>query len=122
VTESLEASHTVERAVAQVHGSSLHAWPVVANQRLVGMVSLAALEEALADGKGAETLSTFADSGEFPHLHADHPLSLALERMGATHHDVLPVVNRADVHKLEGIVTLQDVLCVYGLSESRGSS
>jgi CBS domain-containing protein len=29
--------------------------------------------------------------------------------------DVLPVVNRANVHKLEGIVTLQDVLRLYGV-------
>ncbi len=27
----------------------------------------------------------------------------------------LPVVSRADVHKLEGIITLQDVLRSYGV-------
>src|SRR5207245_8119758 len=29
----------------------------------------------------------------------------------------LPVVSRADVHKLEGVVTLRDVLDSYGVSE-----
>jgi CBS domain-containing protein len=29
--------------------------------------------------------------------------------------NVLPVVNRADVHKLEGVVTLRDVLDAYGV-------
>ena len=38
--------------------------------------------------------------------------------MGAAHLDVLPVVSRADVHKLEGTVTLQDVLDSYGVSSS----
>jgi len=45
----------------------------------------------------------------------DHSLHLALERMGAAQLDTLPVVSRADVHKLEGIVTLQDVLGSYGV-------
>ena len=35
--------------------------------------------------------------------------------MGAAQLDTLPVVSRADVHKLEGIVTLQDVLDSYGV-------
>jgi hypothetical protein len=43
---------------------------------------------------------------------------LALERMGANQIEILPVVNRADVHKLEGIVALQDVLDAYGLSRT----
>ena len=30
--------------------------------------------------------------------------------------EILPVVNRADVHKLEGILTLRDVLDAYGVS------
>jgi chloride channel protein, CIC family len=41
---------------------------------------------------------------------------LALERMGANQIEILPVVNRADVHKLEGILTLRDVLDAYGVS------
>jgi CIC family chloride channel protein len=43
-------------------------------------------------------------------------LHLALERMSANHLDVLPVVHRADIHKLEGIVTLGDVLDSYGVN------
>jgi hypothetical protein len=35
--------------------------------------------------------------------------------MGASRLDLLPVVNRADVHQLEGVVTLQDVLALYGV-------
>jgi len=40
---------------------------------------------------------------------------LALERMGANQIELLPVVSRADVHKLEGVVTLADVLDFYGV-------
>ena len=42
----------------------------------------------------------------------------ALERMGTNEIEILPVVNRADVHKLEGIVTLRDVLNAYGVSRT----
>jgi CBS domain-containing protein len=35
--------------------------------------------------------------------------------MGAARLEMLPVVSRANVHKLEGIVTLRDVLALYGL-------
>jgi CIC family chloride channel protein len=38
--------------------------------------------------------------------------------MSNAHVDVLPVVNRADIHKLEGIVTLRDVLDSYGVDSS----
>jgi CIC family chloride channel protein len=48
----------------------------------------------------------------------DHPLGVALERMGATQLDVLPVVSRADIHKMEGVVTLKDVLEFYRLRPS----
>jgi len=36
--------------------------------------------------------------------------------MGTNHLQVLPVVSRADIHNLLGIVTLSDVLESYGLS------
>jgi CIC family chloride channel protein len=38
--------------------------------------------------------------------------------MGANQIEILPVVNRADMHKLEGMVTLRDVLAAYGVSRS----
>jgi CIC family chloride channel protein len=47
------------------------------------------------------------------HLHTDHPLSLALQRMGEARRDVLPVVSRSDVRILLGAITLDDVLQAY---------
>ena len=80
----------------------------------MGVVSRAALEKAAGSGGGAGTLEQFVTEPEFPHLHSDQPLSVALDRLGASKLDALPVVSRADLHKLEGIVTLQDVLNLYG--------
>jgi chloride channel protein, CIC family len=119
--EILDADMAVQEALERVKTSALRAWPVSAAGGVIGMISLSTLQRALRDGGTARTLREFLAPGEFPHLHVDHPLSLALERMGATQLDVLPVVSRADIHKLEGIVTLPDVLNSYGFGGSAGS-
>ena len=48
-------------------------------------------------------------------IYPDQPLSLALEKMGEAGIDVLPVVSRADVHTLLGVVTLGETLDAYGV-------
>ena len=64
-------------------------------------------------------LRYFTDAREFPHVHADHPLDLALERMGAARLDVLPVVSRANIHQMLGIVVLSDVLNSFGVDPTK---
>jgi CBS domain-containing protein len=49
------------------------------------------------------------------HVHADQSLHTALGRMGAAGLDVLPVVSRANVRQPLGIVTVDDVLALYGV-------
>src|SRR5207249_10100588 len=53
----------------------------------------------------------------YPHVHADHGLDIALHRMGISGLKELPVVSRSDVTRVEGIITLDDILRVYGLYE-----
>jgi CIC family chloride channel protein len=82
-------------------------------------VNLAKLEKETQDGAGADKkLSDLVDALVFPHVHPDQALDLALERMGTNQLEILPVVNRANVHKLEGIVTLRDVLDAYGVGRA----
>jgi CIC family chloride channel protein len=115
-TELVDASISVQEAAEKMKSSAFRAWPVMNARGIVGMISSRMLQKALGDGERNRTVAELMDSRDFPHLHADHPLSVALERMGATQLDVLPVVNRADVHKLEGVVTLPDVLNSYGFA------
>jgi chloride channel protein, CIC family len=110
----LPCEMTVNDALEAVKSSAIHAWPVSDTPGVVGVVSRAALEKAAGAGGGAGNLEQFTTEPEFPHLHPDQALSAALDQLGASHLDALPVVNRADVHKLEGMVTLQDVLNMYG--------
>ena len=121
-TEVLSDDMTVEEAMEKVRASAFHSWPVVDDSGVVGVVSLSVLQNAWGDDGTSRKLKEFVDAREFPHLHPDHPLSVALERMGTTHLDVLPVVSRADVRKLEGVVTVQDVLNFYGFAGANGPS
>jgi chloride channel protein, CIC family len=106
---------TVEQALQRAHGSEFHAWPVVGERGLVGVISLAQLERARAEG-AARRLEEVVDREAFPHVHADQSLDLALERMGRGGLDALPVVNRANIRELEGIIALRDVMATYGLA------
>jgi chloride channel protein, CIC family len=113
--EILIAGMTVQEALAKFRASEFHAWPVCDERGVIGVISLQSLQRANRDGLGSKRLSEVVDTGEFPHVHADHSLHLALDRMGASQLDLLPVVSRANVHHLEGVVTLQDVLALYGV-------
>jgi chloride channel protein, CIC family len=53
---------------------------------------------------------------DMPHLHTDHSLAIALDRMGSSKLRVLPVVSRANVRQMVGLVTLEAVLSAYGFS------
>jgi CIC family chloride channel protein len=120
-TEILTAQSTVQQAVERVDASRFRAWPIMDEGSVVGVLSKATLTNAVHEGKAGETLLSLLETIEFPHVHTDHALHVALERMSRAHIDMLPVVNRADVHKLEGVVTLRDVLDSYGV-DSIGSA
>ena len=115
-TVILDAAAPVRSALETTTSSDTNAWPVVDGQKLLGILSLENLKQVASAGSDDRPLRDLLQLESFPHLHSDHPLSTALERMGAHGLNVLPVVNRADVQKLEGIVTLRDVLAAYGIS------
>ena len=76
----------------------------------------------MANGEETKQLRDLVNALDFPHVHADQPLHLALERMGAAKLDVLPVVSRANIHHLIGVVVLSDVLNSYGVERMNFSS
>ena len=115
-TESLPSELTVREALERVHSSEFQTWLVTDRRGLVGVINLSTLELEMAEGAGKQ-LGELVGGPVFPHVHPDQGLDLALERMGANQLQILPVVSRADVHKVEGIVTLRDVLESYGVSQ-----
>ena len=111
----LPAEITVRDALERVRASEVRAWLVTDRRGVIGVINFARLEGELAEGADKK-LGELVDAQDFPHVHADQGLDLALERMGANQIEILPVVSRADLHKLEGILTLRDVLDAYGVS------
>ena len=114
-TELLAAGLTVAEGVEQIRASKFHSWLVVSESGVVGVINRLTLEQEVAQNPGKE-LGKIVDGLMFPHVHSDQGINVALERMGASHLDILPVVNRANIHKLEGTVSLRDVLNSYGIN------
>jgi len=113
----LPAEITVREALERVRSNEFRTWLVTDQRGVVGVINLSRLERELAEGADKK-LGELVDALDFPHVHPDQGLDLALERMGTNQIEILPVVNRADLHKLEGIVTLRDVLAAFGVSRA----
>ena len=111
----LSSQMRVEEAVEQTRSGPFRIWPVADKGYFLGILNKEDLEVAFVDGRKEQPLASLVETLHVPHVHADHALHLALERMSKYHLDVLPVIHRADLHKLEGVVTLPDVLDAYGI-------
>jgi len=112
--DTLPASLAVARAIELLHTKKSLTALVTDERGVVGVLSLSALENAPGPEK---RLFDLVNPLAFPHVHADHGLHLALERLGSNRLDVLPVVSRANAHQLLGVVTLRDVLQAYGIGD-----
>ena len=121
--EVLEGSDKIEDAVTRIH-PEVTAWPVVHENRLLGMVTLAQLQNAVQQGRGAESIGDLLPAldsdaapraDRFPHLHPDQPLDTAMRRMAQSGLTVLPVVSRRKLRELVGVISLNDALAAYKL-------
>lgn len=116
--EILPAELEIAQAAERARRHDLDALPVADRQGLCGMVRNWQLESAIAKGEGTRKLADLV-SPEFQHVHPDQSVAVALEMMGAGESNVLPVVSRANIRRLEGIVQLEDILDAYGVSKLR---
>jgi CIC family chloride channel protein len=113
-TALLSAEITVGEALERARSGEFRTWLITDRRGVIGVINVPTLE--LEVRKNAATVLGDLVAGDpFPHVHLDQGLDLALDRMGANQIDILPVVSRADMHKLEGIVNLRDVLDSYGV-------
>jgi CIC family chloride channel protein len=70
------------------------------------------LNSLMEQGKGGEMLATIlAGGGQIPYLHPDHPLDMALRYVDRW--PLVPVVNRANLRQIEGVISQRDVLERY---------
>lgn len=127
VTEVLTPQMQVAEAVRRAERSGFNAWPVADEDGLCDVIGKPELDEAVVHGWGNKTLAEVLggcpardgiDSAKFPYVHSDHGLGVALERMGNSGREMLPVVSRANRRRLVGLITLHDILKSYGLTKA----
>ncbi|MGA2570906.1 MAG: chloride channel protein [Terracidiphilus sp.] len=111
----LPAQMRVEDAIEQTRSGPFRIWPVADMGHFLGILNREELERAFVDGRREQPLASLVETQHVLHVHTDHALHVALERMSKHRLDVVPVLHRADLHKLEGVVTLPDVLDAYGI-------
>ena len=63
------------------------------------------------EGKGGEPIGMTLENRVIPALHPDHPLDMSLRYVDRW--QMVPVVNRANLRELEGVITERDVLERY---------
>jgi chloride channel protein, CIC family len=107
----LDGEKTLDQAVAELDQTknedllvrlSPSGWNNVTRQQLAKMAT---------EGKGTGKLASLLPIQHVPQLHPDHPLEMALRYVDRW--PIVPVVNRADFRKLEGVVTQRQVLERY---------
>ena len=129
----LPAELSIQDALDHVSSDTLASWPVVDEEGLLGMLrtdDLRQVDRARGEAPTVGELLQRLEASErddgrsisrLAHVHRDQPLGQALVRMGATRHTVLPVVSRANARQVLGVVTLADVLRVYGVDRDASS-
>ncbi len=107
----LDALETVDQAVKKSEGAagddllvrlSASGWSGVTKQQLKKMAE---------EGKGGVSLGSALPMGRIPDLHPDLPLETALRYVDRW--PLVPVINRADLRQLEGVISQRDVLERY---------
>jgi len=108
----LEAEDTVERA-ARIFERTPQYNVLLVRLKPAGWSTIdrEELETLLREGKGAEALGQLLDARAIPSLHPDHPLDMSLRYVDRW--ALVPVVNRANLNELEGVITQRDVLERY---------
>ena len=107
----LDSQSTVREASQQIQDSSSEVFLVRCTPSGWGSVPREQLQRLEGEGKLEMTLASLLSTERLPHLHPDYPLEMALRYVEQT--PLVPVVSRADLGKLEGIVTSEDVLARY---------
>ena len=107
----LSSQDLVTAALSRLEGLSGEFFLVEDGQGKWYGVTKDMLRRAAVEGKGGVAVGSVLRGPPLPHVHPDHALDVALRRLRDA--PFLPVVHRADLTKLEGIVSLKDILKAY---------
>ncbi len=114
----LLGSDTFAEAFARVEALEDQHFLINFGESRWGTVTKEMLELQINNGKAQVKLDSLPHTSSLPWLHPDQPLDLAMRLI----HDrpLLPVISRANLSKVEGVVTLENILAAYHNSFAAG--
>src|ERR1700716_2361826 len=112
----LSADETLERAFQRLDEKSRDILLVRLNPTGWSTISRDLLERLLNEGKGEHTIGSLISAQTLPCLYPDLPLEAALRYVNQV--PLVPVVNRADSRRLEGIISREAVFARYQTRET----
>jgi CIC family chloride channel protein len=112
----LDAEEPVGHALQQVQGSPAESFLVRLNPAGWAIVTRKEIETRMGEGKSQLSLSSVILGRPLPILHPDQPLEMALRYVNRW--PLVPVVSRANLRKLEGVISQRDVLARYVIFDS----
>ena len=107
----LDAGQLLEQALRHANERRLDVVLVQSDSNRWSPFTREELETLVKDGKGSQSLSSVLSGRQVPFLHPDHTLDTALRYVDRW--PLVPVVSRANLKKLEGVVSQRDVLRRY---------
>ena len=108
----LSAADYIDAAARRAQNSSQVIFPVRMQPGGWSTISRDLLERLLGEGKGQHTIGSLISTQHLPSLYPDLPLDAALRYINLV--PLVPVVNRANPQKLEGIISRDVVFEKYG--------
>ena len=110
----------VDEAWQTAQKDGCDAYLVGTRERLAGVVTVEHLAAARDAGRGSDSVASLV-SDRYVHVHPDHTFEVVMERF-ADSPELLPVVSREDMRRVEGVVTADDLTrYVRGRREKRRS-
>ena len=114
----VEPHATVESAFARLSDVPAPCLLVGDRNHLLGIVATERLVEEMSAGRGQRPVASVM-SEDWAHVHADHAIDVVLERFGRNP-GVLPVLSRANVHAVKGVITRDTLMRVFGRKAAGG--
>jgi CIC family chloride channel protein len=107
----LEGSEPLQQAAVRIAGQPEKVFLVRLEPSGWGALGREQIDLMMKEGKGGLTLASLLPSARLPYLYPDLPLDAALR--GIHQSELVPVLNRADLRELLGVLTRDDVLTRY---------
>jgi len=107
----LSAADYIDAAERRIENAAQIVFPVRLQPSGWGVITREQIERRFKEGKGDHTIGSLIPAQPLPSLYPDLPLDSALRFVQSC--PIVPVVNRANPQKLEGIVSSQSVFAKY---------